>query len=219
MSPSGRDGSVTSSNRRVNLQALRSITSPAISTSNAKRPKVNPFKHETLVDPAKQIRLLRILPESTDVHLLLELEQHDFWPRKASHGDVNSTPPYVAVSYMWGIKNRLQTVLVNGYALEVTANCRYALWQAFRCPFVKAGSYIWVDSICINQNNLTEKAAQVQIMGSIYRTALQVLACTGNQGDDSEYIFEVLTKLQREHWPWKSDEGGGFTRDSGIRYL
>ncbi|EME78365.1 uncharacterized protein MYCFIDRAFT_144752, partial [Pseudocercospora fijiensis CIRAD86] len=163
----------------MSLHALRTITSPAIRTKRKlarRRTKLQPFHHEPLTDPARQIRLFRILPESTDTQLKLQLETHDLDADLAKTGIPNVAPPFVAVSYMWGIKTRVQSITVNGKSLDVTANCRYALWQAFRCPLVPLDGHIWVDSICINQGDLREKSEQVKIMGSIYRKATNVLA-------------------------------------------
>jgi hypothetical protein len=38
---------------------------------------------------------------------------------------------------------------------------------------------IWIDSICINQNDLAERASQVQLMGRIYRNAHSLFAWLG----------------------------------------
>ncbi|KAF7193865.1 Heterokaryon incompatibility protein 6, OR allele [Pseudocercospora fuligena] len=207
----------SNSRQRISLQALRSITSPAIRTKLARRrTKLQPFHHEPLTDPTRQIRLLRILPESTDTQLRLRLETHDLVADLVEDGTANATSSFVAVSYMWGIKTRLQSIIVNGQSLDVTADCRYSLWQAFRCPLVQQDGHIWVDSICINQRDLAEKSAQVKIMGSIYRKATSVLACTGNHGDDSEYVFEVLNDLQATRWPWQSDLGGSLQDRLGF---
>lgn len=216
---SGKHGGdeTPTSRQRISLQALRSITSPAIRTNLARRrTKLQLFHHEPLIDPARQIRLLRILPESTDTQLRLQLEIYNLDVDLANNGAANAVPPFVAVSYMWGIKTRLQSIIVNGKSLDITANCRYALWQAFRCPLVQLDGHIWVDSICINQSDLLEKSAQVKIMGSIYRKATSVLACTGNHGDDSEYVFEVLNNLQADRWPWPSDRGGRLQERLGF---
>lgn len=51
-------------------------------------------------------------------------------------------------------------VMVNGTSVEVRENCRYALWQAQNF----GSKYIWVDSVCIDQHNPTEKGAQVSLM-------------------------------------------------------
>jgi hypothetical protein len=38
---------------------------------------------------------------------------------------------------------------------------------------------IWVDAVCINQDDLSEKTAQIQLMGRIFKSAVHVLAWVG----------------------------------------
>jgi hypothetical protein len=38
---------------------------------------------------------------------------------------------------------------------------------------------LWVDSVCIDQAYLTERAAQVSLMGRIFKSAKMVFAWTG----------------------------------------
>lgn len=41
--------------------------------------------------------------------------------------------------------------------------------NAFRLPY--ATRRIWVDALCINQNDLVERQSQVRLMGAVYGTA------------------------------------------------
>jgi Heterokaryon incompatibility protein (HET) len=40
---------------------------------------------------------------------------------------------------------------------------------AFRLPFTSRR--IWVDALCINQNDIVERQSQVRLMGAVYGTA------------------------------------------------
>jgi hypothetical protein len=51
---------------------------------------------------------------------------------------------------------------------------------------------IWVDALCIDQENLKERNFQVQQMGSIYRNAAFVFAWLGEEADDCHLTFEKL---------------------------
>jgi glycyl-tRNA synthetase beta subunit len=38
---------------------------------------------------------------------------------------------------------------------------------------------LWVDAVCINQNDIQERNHQVGLMGDIYRNAAHVIICCG----------------------------------------
>lgn len=66
-----------------------------------------------------------------------------------------------------------------------------------------ATSYIWIDAICINQQDLAERSAQVTIMGDIYRTAQMVAIWLGpnqNQADEAIRVCSILATIPMEHW-------------------
>ncbi|KAK4504311.1 hypothetical protein PRZ48_005227 [Zasmidium cellare] len=147
------------------------------------RPKE--FQHDPLENPAKQIRLLRFQPcDHTDDPLELELST---WP-------TSNPPKYTAISYTWG-PIEMQTVHVNGQTLEVRTNCHYTLSQV-RARYPE--SYIWLDSICINQRDNGEKTYQVAMMKDIYVGASLVLVCVGKHEDGSETVVEVARAMERE---------------------
>ncbi|KAH8756599.1 heterokaryon incompatibility protein-domain-containing protein, partial [Diaporthe sp. PMI_573] len=52
--------------------------------------------------------------------------------------------------------------------------------------------FFWVDAICINQNDLEERSAQVQVMPQIYSKASCVIVWLG---DDSQMIFRLLRNV------------------------
>jgi hypothetical protein len=117
-------------------------------------------------DPATQIRLLRLDPSSTGDSISATL---DVW-------DKGSAPSYNAISYFCGTSPARNVITVNGQSVHVRDNCFEALQQTnLHFP----ASYVWVDAICINQDDLAEKSAQVAIMGEIYVKASLVLACIG----------------------------------------
>jgi hypothetical protein len=70
----------------------------------------------------------------------------------------------------------------------VTAN----LEAAFRRLRSKGYSRLWVDAICINQEDKAEKSRQLLLMGSIYRRAKEVAAWTGEEDDQSNAVMDAL---------------------------
>lgn len=75
--------------------------------------------------------------------------------------------------------------------MTVNANV-YDLLQ--RCSSVSTSTYLWIDSICIDQNNDDEKSFQVRMMRNIYANSIHVLICLGN-GPASPAI-NLMTKLE-----------------------
>ena len=81
-----------------------------------------------------------------------------------------SAPRYTAVSYTWGNETSSEHIFINGQPFPVRPN----LWSCLHllAQDKKAGwTHLWVDAICIDQNNNAERTAQVRRMDMIYRNA------------------------------------------------
>ncbi|XHG04947.1 hypothetical protein AWENTII_008201 [Aspergillus wentii] len=90
--------------------------------------------------------------------------------------DLSQKPDYDAISYAWGNTTRKITISVNDCRLGVTMN----LWSAlFRLRRKEERRRLWVDAICINQENIQERNQQVRIMRDIYQSAKHVIIWLG----------------------------------------
>jgi hypothetical protein len=76
---------------------------------------------------------------------------------------------YVALSYVWGEPNKTREVFVNGKSVQVTENLESALRILRDKLPMRLGVRLWADALCINQKDLKERNAQVQMMGDIYK--------------------------------------------------
>jgi hypothetical protein len=87
-----------------------------------------------------------------------------------------------ALSYVRGDAQDTRPILIEGKILLVTKNCETAL----RC-LRQAGktTTIWIDAICIDQSNLSERSRQVTLMGEIYRNVEGVVAFLGHDDEES----------------------------------
>ena len=83
---------------------------------------------------------------------------------------------FEALSYTWGSTETAATITANGSSLNVTTNLEEALRHLRRKSRRRR---LWVDAICINQNDPDERATQVMQMGQIYRNADHVLIWLG----------------------------------------
>ncbi|KAK3378626.1 heterokaryon incompatibility protein-domain-containing protein [Lasiosphaeria ovina] len=98
---------------------------------------------------------------------------------------LSDRPPasYYALSYVWGSGAASESIKVvgdnnnnNNKTVKITETLSKCLK---RYRLADADLVLWVDQICINQQDLDERSAQVQIMGDIYRNAASVLAWLG----------------------------------------
>jgi Heterokaryon incompatibility protein (HET) len=104
---------------------------------------------------------------------LLRLERRlPFSPLRCSLHDspLYGVPPYEAVSYGWAGEST--NLSIGGRRLTVPNKIERFLWQ--RRSIFEA-QYFWIDSICINQKDPTEKSAQIPLMRDIYSNSSRVL--------------------------------------------
>ncbi|KAK3627277.1 hypothetical protein LTR56_013738 [Elasticomyces elasticus] len=142
-----------------------------------------------LDDDDNSIRLLQSNQEvSADGHDEQRLHFH------LSVHSRNAAPAYNAISYTWGDRDDMDSILLDGHALPVTQNCRYALWQA---QLHHPGTHKWIDAVCIDQTNDVEKSSQVARMADLYARADCVLMCVGRDVLDLELIAAGLLDDQR----------------------
>jgi Heterokaryon incompatibility protein (HET) len=89
---------------------------------------------------------------------------------------LDSFPSYDALSYMWGQPDDLNLkIWVNGFLVPVRRNLLCAL-RVLRGDVERV---LWIDALCINQNDEQERSHQVEMMGEIYKMAYWVLAWLG----------------------------------------
>lgn len=100
----------------------------------------------------------------------------------------SAAPAYETISYCWGDISQRETIIVSGSTVGVHRNSVEALR---RTRYEHEGRMVWIDAICINQNDVEERNQQVSMMGEIYRTGWRNLICLV----DADNLFEasVLT--------------------------
>lgn len=89
------------------------------------------------------------------------------------------TPSHVdfeALSYTWGDPEKTHTIICNGKAFGVTTNLFEAL-SYLRNP--SSARTLWVDALCINQDDTDERNEQVRHMLTIYQSAVRVVVWLG----------------------------------------
>ncbi|GIZ38785.1 hypothetical protein CKM354_000218600 [Cercospora kikuchii] len=92
---------------------------------------------------------------------------------------------YNALSYSWatedGNDRRTHKMNLNRRMFRITKNLSDGLR---RIRSAKTTECLWIDAICISQDDPAERSAQVSMMFDIYRSARLVLVWLGNGDDD-----------------------------------
>ncbi|KAI9860802.1 MAG: hypothetical protein M1813_005725 [Trichoglossum hirsutum] len=99
-------------------------------------------------------------------------------------------PKYEALSYVWGDQVPPAFILCHGKELQIAQNLEAALYR-FRSE--DEPRLLWIDRICINQDDIVERAQQVKIMGNIYRGASCVLVWLGKEDEYTETAYSFLS--------------------------
>ena len=131
------------------------------------------------------IRLLKLLPASNDAN-----------DRGLSCGledcRLSGDPSYEALSYTWGPPIFPELLHTHNGILEITEDLALAL-RSLR--FKDRFRYFWVNAICINLNDATDKSRQVAMMGSIYKSARRVICWLGQADESISDAMETSKRL------------------------
>lgn len=143
-----------------------------------------------------EIRILELLPGSFDSDIRSQLM---YTTLKGP-----DSIPYEALSYVWGKPEFTEPLEFEGHQVLVTKNLATAL-RHLRPDAGENPRRIWVDAICINQNDVAERNHQVTIMKDIYSHCTADLAWLGpdssSPDEPSEQVenlalgFQLLKKL------------------------
>lgn len=114
------------------------------------------------------------------------------------------SPSYIALSYTWGQASnqtgrsdspQAHSITLDGQRCEVQQNLHDALrYLGHRVR--DAQCLLWVDAICINQEDVEERSAQVKMMKEIYERADRVFAWLGFPFD--EVAVSLAVEMMRE---------------------
>jgi hypothetical protein len=99
---------------------------------------------------------------------------------------------YEALSYVWGASSKPQSIYVDTYELPVTANLYAALSHLRDRSFERI---IWVDAVCINQEDNKEKEHQIQLIAKVYCQASRVIVWLGEAADKSDQAIEEIRNI------------------------
>ena len=167
------------------LQPSKRSSAPLLGTRSMQRDRANKMTSNIyapfpLQKDEEEIRLLEVQPEANrDAPIVCRLFKATLKERIY----------YNALSYVWGKKENCPIIQVNGVGIEVTPNLHDALK---RIRDKKGKRVFWIDAICINQVDQTEKGYQVGMMGKIYFFAHKVQCWLGPAENRDDQVLSEL---------------------------
>ena len=127
------------------------------------------------------------------------------------HASLLNGPEFQGVSYTWGASleglesgwddpKAVKPIFVNGHKFSVRWNL-WELLQNLRMIIDKKNRPLWIDAICINQEDHVERSQQVRIMDKIYKASSSTMIWLGLESEDSRLALETLVNLAKS---WES---------------
>jgi ankyrin repeat protein len=113
----------------------------------------------------------------------------------ASLYDTENAMEYEALSYTWGGTNKPLEIEINKRRMPVTENLFLALHDM---RYLHQDRILWIDAICVDQENPQERGHQVQQMGSIYKGAERVVIWLGKATFWTDIAFEYMQALEQQ---------------------
>lgn len=151
--------------------------------------------HPILDRPDEQIRVLIYERVPGDSNILT------FRWRIISPSDKDRAP-FCAVSYAWSAEGDPKTIDIDGRAFPVSETVWTFLMTLPLLVDVESNAIgLFIDAICINQNDPTEKGHQVRLMRSIYQSADLVICWLGiDTREDMKTHLRTLVSLPVDRW-------------------
>ena len=168
-----------------------------------------PYEYSSLAEDASEIRLMTLLPGRFEDDIVITLETVIL--------SDNHIPQFEALSYVWGStenpmdisvkarkpkrskpfslqgRSRRRRLEVCSYGtISVTQNLATAL------PYLRREDkprVFWIDAICVNQQDSTERGHQVKRMAAVYSMARQVIVWLGPESQNSTLALRALDGL------------------------
>jgi hypothetical protein len=132
------------------------------------------------------IRLLHLAPAAGD---------NDEIKCTLSFPSVDEANEYEALSYAWGTfeESELLPINLDGKDEFITPNLHLALANLRHKDRQRI---LWIDAVCIDQSNLSERNHQVSLMSSIYDNASLVVLWLGELTTDMAMTMDIFERIR-----------------------
>lgn len=160
-----------------------------MSSSSANTGESSAGLYRTLDRKRNEIRLLTVKASQHDDPIVGSLHHVSLsaWRK----------PKYETVSYRWGDTSVKFSINVDGVDVAVPKGAIEAL-RRLRLP--DQDRVLWMDSVCINQDDVDERSQQVSIMDDIYRSTWRNLVHLGedDEGQDSAQAVASISLIRAQ---------------------
>lgn len=162
---------------------MAAIVVSDVSQLNTDQADVALFQHQRLEKVFGAIRLITISPQLSAAGLI---------QCNIVHATISGIE-YVCLSYRWGPPAPVKIILINGKQFAVRQN----LFDFLENVRPTWNTSLWIDAMCIDQSNISERNHQVGQMGVIFSRALTVCVWLGKMAPMLP-IMKVFKKRKRD---------------------
>ncbi|KAI7284925.1 hypothetical protein KC345_g2036 [Hortaea werneckii] len=147
------------------------------------------YPYQPLDKESLQIRLLTIFPAIDPWEIPVKCS--------LSHANLRKEPKpnYETISYTWGTSKERKTITLDDRPLNVPVSADRAIR---RMRLRDQSRVLWIDAICINQDDINEKNHQVEIMAEIYSNTSQGLIWLGEADETTEKALQSINAAYAE---------------------
>ena len=142
------------------------------------------YQYATLQD--RQIRLVILHPHSA-------MKEHSPLRVNITIENLNPDLEFEALSYAWGDATDLHPLDSSDGLHHITTNLRDALINIRPADSPRR---LWIDALCINQQDEKEKEQQIALMRQIYGTAKSTIIWLGEEADDAEMAVFYFNDME-----------------------
>lgn len=152
------------------------------------------YSYNQLPKDGSKIRLIE-LAAGDDLHIhckmhIVDLEGAQSHPKNGRCGG------YEALSYTWQSQTLSDYIVCDGKVLYVTRILYDALRTLRRAT---TSRFLWIDQLCINQEDVVERNCQVRLMRLIYNRADLVIAWLGLEDEYTAAAFQLVQNMFTNH--------------------
>ena len=166
----------------------------------------NPYPYQKLLS-AQQFRVLELFPRRQKVPFELKFKapKYKYLLGSLSAHTLADAPDYECLSYVWGTGHSDRVLWLDQQVIAISTNLDNALG---RLRHETESRFLWVDFVCINQQDLEERKQQVQLMYRIFCQAKRVITYLGEEADGSQNVPNFLRQIQAAAFSPECDTKG-----------
>ena len=154
----------------------------------------NRYPYQKLLS-AQHFRILELFPrrQKLPFELKFKAPRYEYLAGSLSAHTLADAPNYECLSYVWGNQHSDRVLWLDQQVIAISTNLDKALGHL---RHETESRFLWVDFVCINQQDLEERKQQVQLMYRIFRQAKSVIAHLGEEADGSQHVPNFLRQIQ-----------------------